>query len=340
MARATEPLAEEYARYEEFLDSGYHGSMGYLAENREVRQRVDTERMLLGAKSVICVAERYAPTLAEEETDPALSQSIARYARGRDYHNGIRRRMRKLAKFVRLLGTPEAPIDARPLMDDAPILERAWAARAGLGFVGKNGLLIVPGQGSFVLLGEVLTTLELEPDSPIAERCGSCTRCLDACPTQAFPQPFVLDARRCIAYLTIELRGPIPQEFADCMGPKHLFGCDDCQTVCPFNLGRHRAIERAPTFQPHERWAHEKPEAFLDPARSEELLQSSPMTRAMPDGMARNAALVLRYDARPEAADALAHAAGAHPSKDVQATARYALAHRSTPGLCDDPKVE
>ena len=115
------------------------------------------------------------------------------------------------------------------MCDDAPILERAWAARAGLGFVGKNGMLIVPGVGSMVLLGEVVTTLRLETGSPMTERCGACARCLDACPTDAFVAPFVLDARRCISYLTIEHRGVVPVELRESMGT-HLFGCDDCQT--------------------------------------------------------------------------------------------------------------
>src|SRR5262249_18003347 len=149
---------------------------------------------------------------------------IARYARGRDYHNGVRKKLRRLAAFVRGLGA-----DARPLIDDAPILERAWAARAGLGFVGKNGMGIVPGTGSLLALGEGVTTLALTPDTPIDERCGTCTRCLDACPTHAFTRPFVLDARRCVSYLTIEKRGAIEDSLREGVG-EHLFGCDDCQT--------------------------------------------------------------------------------------------------------------
>jgi epoxyqueuosine reductase len=140
------------------------------------------------------------------------------------------------------------------MVDDAPVLERAWAARAGLGFVGKNGLLIVPGQGSFVLLGEVVTTLALTPDTPMAERCGSCVRCLQACPTQAFERPFVLDARKCIAYLTIEHRSAIPEDLRELVG-SHLFGCDDCQTACPFNAsGRPRDGAATRAFAPHARW--------------------------------------------------------------------------------------
>src|SRR5262249_24804551 len=178
---------------------------------------------------------------------------IARYARGSDYHNHLRRRLRRLAAFVRTLGEGTR---ARPMSDDAPVLERAWAARAGLGFVGKNGLLIVPGVGSFVLLGEVVTTLAIDPDPPIPERCGSCTRCLDACPTSAFDAPFVLDPRRCVAYLTIEHRGPIDDDLRPGVGT-HLFGCDDCQTVCPFNAarGRRASSEVDARFSADPRWA-------------------------------------------------------------------------------------
>src|SRR6202043_3539271 len=149
-------------------------------------------------------------------------------------------------------------VEARVLSDVEPLLERAWAARAGVGFVGKNGLVITPGQGSYQLLGEVVTTVALVPDTPMAERCGACTRCLDACPTRAFPAPFVLDARRCVSYLTIEQKTAIAPELRPGMG-EHLFGCDDCQTVCPFNAGTGaRATltdEDGDPFAPLERWS-------------------------------------------------------------------------------------
>src|SRR4029077_11713930 len=154
---------------------------------------------LPGAKSVVCLARRYQRPPGQENGDSETARAIARYARGRDYHGFLRQRIRRLASFIRSLGPPGDPPRARPLCDDAPVLERAWAARAGLGFVGKNGLLIVPGVGSMVLLGEVVTTLRLGADPPIAERCGSCARCLAACPTEAFVAPFVLDPRRCIS---------------------------------------------------------------------------------------------------------------------------------------------
>ena len=291
-------LDEDVARWDAFTRAGMHGEMAYLAQHREARLRLDGEDVLAGARSIVCVARRYQRPPDEEARAGETAGRIARYARGHDYHRIVRRRIRRLATFLRSLGTPEAPVRARPMVDEEPILERAWAARAGLGFVGKNGILIVPGVGSMVLLAEVVTTLELEPDAPIAERCGACTRCLEACPTQAFVAPLVLDPRRCVAYLTIEARGPVPEELRPGVGT-HLFGCDDCQTVCPFNAG---AGARAPVydadgdpFAPLERWSRVKLEDLLDmdDARWREISEGTPLRRAGRSGLARNAAIVL-----------------------------------------------
>jgi epoxyqueuosine reductase len=329
VARADLPLEEEFARYRAFLDAGMAGEMGYLAENAEARERLDTPAILEGARSVVCVARRYQRSPGEEEKDPPFAQRIARYARGHDYHNGVRKKLRQLAAFLRTLraaGEREGePVRARPMVDDAPILERAWAARAGLGFVGKNGLLIVPGEGSFVLLGEVVTTLALTPDSPIPERCGACTRCLDACPTQAFPRPFVLDPRRCVSYLTIELRGAIPEDLRGAVGD-HLFGCDDCQTVCPFNhSARARPPDATRPFEPHARWRETELASLLemDERRWGEISHGSPIHRATADGLARNAAIVLG-NAAPSSEEALARAAERHGSDMVREAAQWA----------------
>ena len=300
VARADEPLTDDFAHYEAFVGAGMHGEMGYLADNSEARRRLDTPLMLEGARSVVCLARKY--RREDEEADSPLAQSVARYARGRDYHNHVRRKLRQLAGFIRRMGSDAAPVRARPLCDDAPILERAWAAKSGLGFVGKNGMIIVPGQGSFVLLGEVITTLPMVYDAPINERCGSCTRCLDACPTQAFAAPWVLDARKCVAYLTIEKRGPIPDELQVGVAD-HLFGCDDCQTVCPFNSGRNTRIsqqEPGATFAAHTKWADislaDLPN--LSDAQLTELAASSPLSRARAEGLRRNALVVLANRAR------------------------------------------
>jgi epoxyqueuosine reductase len=331
VARADVPLGEDFARYQAFLAQGMNGEMAYLAENAAVRERLDTEAILEGARSVVCVARRYQRAAADEAGDPPFAQLLARYARGRDYHNGTRRKLRQLAVFLRSLGTPDAPVHARPMVDDAPLLERAWAVRAGLGFVGKNGMLIAPGEGSFVLLGEVVTTLALTPDTPMPERCGACTRCLDACPTSAFPRPFVLDPRRCIAYLTIERRSAIPPEQREAVGA-HLFGCDDCQTVCPFNhSSRPRSAEATRPFEPHGRWSETELVDLLamDELRWRALSEGSPIHRATADGLARNAAIVLGNAGRaapPEAGPALAAAEESHPSRMVRDAAGWAKA--------------
>jgi epoxyqueuosine reductase len=323
-------IEADHARYERFIARGYHGEMAWLANNAEARRTASAASILEGAKSVICVASSYKRSAEDEARDAPLTRGIARYARGRDYHNGLRKKLRKLAAFVRTLAKDAC---ARPLCDDAPILERAWAARAGLGFIGKNGLLIVPGCGSFVLLGEVVTTLALTPDAPKKERvrdsCGSCTRCIDVCPTHAIVEPFVLDARRCISYLTIELRGPMPVELRADVG-EHLFGCDDCQTVCPFNQTS-RGTTTDPRYEPLERWTQTALENLVNDTV---LGPGTPLARATPDGIARNAAIVLGNRPRAGGHAALERAAESHPASVVRDAAQWALAQVRAPSGC------
>ncbi len=288
IARADEPLDLEFERYRAFVEGGRHGAMAYLARDPEARRRLDGDAVRPGANSVLCVARRSARTAAEEATAPPVAKLLARYARGQDYHNFLRKKLRSLAKLVRTLAPGTA---ARPLLDEEPVLERAWAARAGLGFVGKNGLVIIPGQGSFILLGEVVTTLALPPDTPIAERCGSCTRCLDACPTGAFERPFVLDPRRCIAYLTIE---DPSNDRAGAGEP--LFGCDDCQSVCPFNRTAPPDVAETRPFHPLGAWEGMglADLVALDDEAFFRLTTGSPVRRATRVGLARSAARVAR----------------------------------------------
>jgi epoxyqueuosine reductase len=336
IARADVSLDRDIERYDAFVEAEMHGEMTWLARHREARLRVDGDAILEGAKSVVCLARRYQRPPWQERDDPPTAQGLARYARGRDYHGFLRQRVRRLAAFIRTLPMPTTPgaaarpAEARPLCDDAPVLERAWAARAGLGFVGKNGMLIVPGVGSMVLLGEIVTTLRLEVDDPMVERCGSCRRCLDACPTQAFVAPFVLDPRRCVSYLTIEHHGSVSAALREGTG-EHLFGCDDCQTVCPFNAG---ASARAPLwdedgdpFAPLERWARVDLEAFLalDATGWDEVSQGTPIKRAGPTGMARNAATVLGNRGAPAALPALRKAAATHDDPIVRDAAAWAI---------------
>jgi epoxyqueuosine reductase len=223
------------------------------------------------------------------------------------------------------------------------MLERAWAKRAGLGFIGKNGLLIAPGVGSFILLGEIVTTLRLTPDVPIAERCGSCTRCLDACPTDAFEKPFVLDPRRCVSYLTIELRGPMPAPLRAGVG-EHLFGCDVCQEVCPYN----RAAELAPLpvasglpdgrasrYQSLSRWHQVTLEQLADltEASFQVLSLGSPVKRATSPGLVRNAVTVLANRRDPRYKCLLERLAREHPDPGVREHAGWGLTLLEAP--CD-----
>lgn len=320
VASAEEALEPEFSRYEAFVAAEKHGKMAYLAEAREARRRLDTDAILEGAKSVICVAERYAGTEPSVDGD-GIARYIARYARGRDYHNHLRKRLRKLAAFVRTLGEGT---QARPMSDDAPVLERAWAARSGLGFVGKHGLIIAPGLGSFVLLGEVVTTLPLTPAVPMAERCGSCSLCLDACPTDAFDGPFVLDPRRCVSYLTIELRGPMPEDLRAGVG-ENLFGCDDCQDVCPYNR---TAGETKPRYLPLVGWAETSLESLIDLDEPSywALVRGSAVKRATREGLARNAITVLANRRHPRYRMVLERAAREHPDEAVRGHAAWGLA--------------
>ena len=331
-ARADVPLEADFERYESFVRSGKAGEMDWLASMPEARRRLDGEHILPGARTAICLARAYGRS--DDASDPETARLIARYARGRDYHNGMRKKLRKLASFVRVLGGED--VRARPLCDEEPILERAWAARAGLGFVGKNGLLIVPGVGSLVLLGEVVTTLVVEPDDVLPERCGSCTRCLDACPTGAFEAPFVLDPRRCIAYLTIEQRSAVDPSLRAAVG-EHLFGCDDCQTVCPFNAStlqrasagpsstRRGAVD--PRFLPDPRWATTCVEDLLSLSETsfEMLREGSPIGRATRAGLARNAALVLGNGGDPGMIPRLEQVAIEHDEAIVRDAAAWAV---------------
>jgi epoxyqueuosine reductase len=222
--------------YASWLAAGRAGEMQYLAAPEHVDGRADLTTLLDTAKSLVVVA------LAYDRTDPVpadrlLRGKIARYARGEDYHLVMRDKLVLLADRLSIeLGRPVA---TRPCVDSAPVLEREWAERGGLGFVAKNTMLIAPGVGSYVVLGELLVDVELAPtapDEPPKPRCGSCRACLDACPTQAFTDAYLLDARRCISYLTIEHHGVIPRELRPLIGT-WVFGCDVCQEVCPFNAG-------------------------------------------------------------------------------------------------------
>ena len=216
--------------YRQWIAAGKHGDMHYLARTAE--DRVDLLRKLPWAKSVICVALAYWPGSADETT-PDDAGKIARYARGRDYHTVMEKKLRGLERAIR--EKIPGPITMRTWVDTGPIMEREYAQWAGLGWVGKSTLLIHPRHGTYFLLGELVTSLDLPEDSPITDHCGTCTRCIDACPTAAI-EPYSVDGVKCLSYQTLENRGDIPAELRPGMQRgKTLVGCDICQEVCPFN---------------------------------------------------------------------------------------------------------
>ncbi|HKA89784.1 MAG TPA: tRNA epoxyqueuosine(34) reductase QueG [Haliangiales bacterium] len=239
--------AATHDRFVAWLEAGYAAGMAYMADPAAVRDRRDVRALCAAARSVVVVALSYGGPAAPAPPGRAV---IARYARGGDYHMVMKRKLAELAE--RVAAGIGRPVISRACVDTAPVLERDLAERTGIGFVGKNTLLIAPGVGSNVLLGELLLDVDAAPtaEEPARKRCGACRACLDACPTGAFVDAFVLDARRCISYLTIEHTGAIPRELRPRMGAM-VFGCDVCQDVCPFNAAEHApAPELAPAREP------------------------------------------------------------------------------------------
>ncbi len=236
VAIADTDLAEHRAVFQRWLDNGYHGDMQWLENNND--KRLDPAQLVEGTIRVISVRMNYLP--GDTQQVKVLKDSnkayISRYALGRDYHKLMRKRLATLCdKIAREAEAITESINQRPFVDSAPVLEGAFAAKAGLGWVGKHTLVLNQQVGSWFFLGEILTSLPLPVDNnPQENRCGECTACLKVCPTDAFPRPYELDARRCISYLTIENKGPIPEEFREPIGNR-VFGCDDCQAICPWN---------------------------------------------------------------------------------------------------------
>lgn len=314
VARA-EPLGQEAKRLRAWLAAGHHGELDYMERTAEVRSDPGDARMLSGARSVVVLVTPYGTAPASEH---GLGR-VARYARGRDYHNVLHKRLRKLSRLLR-----EAGHAVRAAVDSMPVFERAWAERAGVGFVGKNCCLIVPGIGSHVFLSALVTTADLPPDPPSMARCGTCTACLDACPTAAFVAPQRLDARRCISYWTIEQRGESPEDLRNDFGD-WLFGCDGCQDVCPFNRARGAAAGDG-AFAPNG-LAQEPPEYFLAVSEQEfaSRSQGTALRRAGHAGMARNAALLLGNRGQRRHLPLLQRAAAHGADVVVRSTAAWAV---------------
>jgi epoxyqueuosine reductase len=286
-----------------WLKAGFAGRMTYL--NRTARTRADVRQWLPSARSVICLACGYHTNrpLSVEVADPDVAL-IARYAWGDDYHVVMRHRLEALLAWM--AGQAEGAFEARIGVDDAPVQERVFAARAGLGWIGKNTCLINPACGSWLVLGEIVTSLELEPDVPAFDQCGTCQLCLDACPAHALVEPHVLDARLCLSYLTIEVRNTIPEPQRSSLG-SHVFGCDICQDVCPHNAavppGDDRAWQPRPGLdQPRLADLWRAPDGEV-----ERLLAGSAVNRRGVAGLRRNVAVALGNRGTAEAASALAN---------------------------------
>lgn len=307
--------AETAPHFDAWVRAGYDGEMTYLAKGGE--KRADSRLPYPGVTSAIVVAMNYGGTQP--------SGVVARYARGADYHDVMTGKLRELHRW--LSDTTGQTIHGKAYVDTGPILERDLARRAGLGWFGKNTNLIHPKLGSFFFLGALLVDLDLPPDAPFeADRCGSCTRCLEACPTDAFVAPHVLDANRCISYLTIESKGAIPVSLREPVG-ELVYGCDICQEVCPWNVRFARDLTE-PALAPRD-----DPDAFelrtlllQDEETFRTRFRGSPMKRAKRRGLARNAAVAIGNRGDPADLPALRQAAEYDPDDLVREHARWAIA--------------
>jgi epoxyqueuosine reductase len=297
-AGVTDTDVESYkASLDSWLEAGYQGDMAWMQDRRSMRLNPDA--LLGGTVRVIALRMPYfqpetQPLQVLENSDKAY---ISRYALGRDYHKLMRQRLAQLAE--RILDWWGEPLAQRPFVDSAPVLEKPFAEKAGLGWIGKNTLLLGKDSGSWHFLGEIYTSLELPLDEmPVQDQCGKCRACLKVCPTDAFPQPYVLDARRCISYLTIEHAGSIPEEFREPMGNR-VFGCDDCQLVCPWN--RESPQNREDDFQPRHQLDNSDLVELFD-WTEEEFLQrtaGSPIRRIGYERWQRNLAIGLGNSNNP-----------------------------------------
>ena len=312
------------AHFRRWLEAGLHGQMDYLADNAS--KRVDPSQILAGARTIITLAASYTPPPAAGPPTALAPGQIARYARFEDYHFLLGQRLKSLAGFV-----SSAADGARSLwyVDTGPLLERDLAQRAGLGFIGKHTNLISRNLGNWFFLAEIITTLEFEPDAPEKNRCGSCSRCIQACPTAAITAPFQLDARRCISYLTIELKDAIPPELRPAIGNR-IFGCDDCLAVCPWNrFAREGAIMR-----PHYRPDLAAPDLIellaLDETAFHHRFAGTPIRRLKRSGLLRNVCVALGNSGDQRALPALQRAA-ADADPLVAEHARWAIARLQQP---------
>lgn len=271
-------LEEEAPRLEAWLKNGMHGKMQYMENHFD--KRLDPRLLVPGAKSVVSLLYNY----FSEKNQHSEAPKVSKYAFGEDYHVVIKN---KLFEFVEKIKSEVGDVNGRVFVDSAPVLDRAWAKKSGLGWIGKNTNLINKSSGSFFFIAELIIDLNLEPDGPIKDYCGTCTACIDACPTEAIPAPYVVDGSKCISYLTIELKENIPAEFKNKMDD-WAFGCDICQDVCPWN--RFSKPHQETLFEPNDSFLNMNKKDWMD--MTEEVFQKtfkkSPLQRAGYNGLIKN----------------------------------------------------
>ena len=271
-------LEEEAPRLESWLNKNMHGEMGYMENYFD--KRLDPTKLVPDSKSVISLLLNYYPSKEQNEE----SYKISKYAYGRDYHFVIKDKLKQLLNHIQ---EEIGNVHGRAFVDSAPVLDKAWAAKSGLGWIGKHSNLLTKQTGSFYFIAELIVDLDLEFDTPVTDHCGSCTACIDACPTQAIVDPYVVDGSKCISYLTIELKNEIPTEFSNQMDD-WMFGCDVCQDVCPWN--RFSKAHKEPLFNPHpellsnskKEWEEITKEVF------NEIFRKSAVNRTKYEGLKRN----------------------------------------------------
>lgn len=278
-------LADEAPKLEEWLKRNYQGQMHYLENHFD--KRLDPTLLVPGAKSVISLVYNYYPK--KDLATPDNNQlKIAKYAYGEDYHTVVKE---KLRDFMHRIETEVGQVSGRVFVDSAPVMERAWAQRSGLGWIGKNSLLLNKNMGSFFFLAEIIVDLELEYDGPLKDYCGSCTACIDACPTDAIPEPYVVDGSKCISYFTIELKGAMDEQQQSSSFNNWIFGCDICQDVCPWN--RFSKPHSESRFDPPKElesveWKEITRDVF------DRLFEKSAIQRTKFEGLKRNIEFVLK----------------------------------------------
>jgi epoxyqueuosine reductase len=317
-------MPEHEESFAEWLRKGFSGGLDYMKRTESLRR--DPRQLVPWAESVISVGMNYFVPLPRPTPPPPGSGWISRYAWGNDYHDIVKGRLDELLSTITQIA--DRPVQGRSFVDSGPVLERSFAGVAGIGWIGKNTQLISPKKGSWFFLGELFVDISLSYDRPIRDRCGRCELCLEACPTGAFVGPFVLDARRCISYLTIELKGSIPRHLRPLIG-NHIFGCDICQEICPYNVKAPSTTEAR--YAPQDGLYAPDLISLLTMSQEDfrRRFRNSPIARAKRRGFLRNVAVALGNNPSPEAVPALV-AALADPEPLVRGHVAWALGRIGT----------